>query len=71
MPRTTPSATSSGVASAHAMSAFLPPSSSVSAFSVALAPLHHRAARGHAADEADLCDVGMRDQRDARVACRR
>ncbi len=39
MPRTTPSATSSGVASAQAISAFLPPSSRVSALSVALAPL--------------------------------
>jgi hypothetical protein len=38
MPRTTPSATSAGAASAQAISAFLPPSSRVSALSVALAP---------------------------------
>jgi hypothetical protein len=37
MPRTTPSAISAGVVSAHATSAFLPPNSSVSDLSVAAA----------------------------------
>ena len=71
MPRTTPSAISSGDASAHAINAFLPPSSSVSALSEALAACHHRAAGVDAADEADLRDLRMRDQRGARVASAR
>ncbi len=40
----------------------------MSAFSVAARALHHRAARVHAADEADLRDLRVRDERGARVA---
>jgi hypothetical protein len=49
----------------------LPPSSSVSALSVAAGASHHGAPRPDAADEADLRHLSMRDERHARVATTR
>ena len=68
MPRTTPSATSAGVASAHAISAFLPPSSSVSALSVAPAPVITARPALTLPMKPILATLRMRDQRRTGVA---